>query len=70
MLVLSRKKNESIIIDGNISIQVLEVRGNKIRLGIKAPNEVSVMRSELKPFGMAPGTTTENSGSSIIAHAS
>ena len=54
MLVLSRKKNQTIIIDGNIEIEVLQVKGNSIRLGIKAPRDVRVLRGELKPFGMAP----------------
>ena len=47
MLVLSRKFNESIVIDGGIKITVVEIRGNKIRLGIEAPKEVGVMREEL-----------------------
>ena len=47
MLVLSRKKNESIIIDGNITITVVEVRGDKVRLGIEAPREVPIHRSEV-----------------------
>ena len=53
MLVLSRKKNETIVIDGNIEIEVLQVKGNSIRLGVKAPRDVRVLRGELKPFGMA-----------------
>ena len=47
MLVLSRKFNESIVIDGGIKITVVEIRGNQIRLGIEAPKEVGVMRGEL-----------------------
>jgi len=47
MLVLSRKKNECIIIDDNIIITVVEVRGDKVRLGIEAPREVPVHRSEI-----------------------
>ena len=47
MLVLSRKFNESIVIDGGIKITVVEIRGNSIRLGIEAPREVGVMREEL-----------------------
>mgnify|MGYP001817300636 CR=1 FL=1 len=47
MLVLSRKKNESIVIDGNIVITVVEVRGDKVRLGIQAPREVPIHRSEV-----------------------
>ena len=53
MLVLSRKKNQSIILDGNISIEVLQIKGNTVRLGINAPKSVRVLRGELKPFGMA-----------------
>ena len=47
MLVLSRKLNESIIIDDQIKITVVEIRGDKIRLGIEAPKDVSVHRREV-----------------------
>ena len=47
MLVLSRKKNESIVINEDIVITVVEVRGDKVRLGIQAPREVPVHRSEV-----------------------
>ncbi|MBR2695171.1 MAG: carbon storage regulator CsrA [Thermoguttaceae bacterium] len=47
MLVLSRKKNESIVINDNITIVVVEVRGDKVRLGIDAPKEVPVHRKEI-----------------------
>ncbi len=47
MLVLSRKKNESIIIDDQITITVVEIRGDKVRLGIEAPREVPIHRSEV-----------------------
>lgn len=47
MLVLSRKKSESIVIDGGIRITVVEVRGDKVRLGIDAPRDVAVHRSEV-----------------------
>ncbi|HAN99387.1 MAG TPA: carbon storage regulator, partial [Planctomycetaceae bacterium] len=52
MLVLTRKKNDSIVIDGRITIQVLQVKGGGIRLGITAPSDVSILRGELKPFGV------------------
>ena len=47
MLVLSRKKSESIIIRDDIVITVVEVRGDKVRLGIEAPKEVPVHRREV-----------------------
>jgi carbon storage regulator len=47
MLVLSRKKNESIVINDNVTIVVVEVRGDKVRLGIEAPKDVSVHRKEV-----------------------
>ena len=47
MLVLSRYQNESVIIDGNIKVTVVEIRGDRIRLGIEAPPEVPVLREEL-----------------------
>jgi len=47
MLVLSRKKNESIVIDDQIKITVVEIRGDKVRLGIEAPREIPVHRSEV-----------------------
>jgi carbon storage regulator len=47
MLVISRKKNESIIINDNIYITVVEVRGDKVRLGIVLPREVPVHRQEV-----------------------
>ena len=47
MLVLSRKRNESIVIDGSIVITVVEIRGDKVRLGIEAPREVSIHRQEI-----------------------
>lgn len=47
MLVLSRKRNESIVIDDRIVITVIEIRGDKVRLGIQAPVEIPVHRSEV-----------------------
>ena len=47
MLVLSRKKNEQIVIGSNVKIVVLGVRGNTIRLGIEAPPDVPIHRLEV-----------------------
>ena len=74
MLVLTRKKNESIIINAVIKITVVEIRGDKVRLGIEAPREIDVHRQEVyeqihgkRPEGTRqkthaspapPGTTT------------
>ncbi len=59
MLVLSRKLNESIVIDGTITVTVIEVRGNQIRLGIVAPKENTILRGELVG---AAGVDRENRG--------
>lgn len=57
MLVLSRKKNESIVVDDAIVITVVEIRGDKVRLGIEAPREVPIHRSEVyAAIHREPGT--------------
>jgi len=48
MLVLSRKANERILIGDDVEIVVVEVRGKRVRLGIKAPGETRIIRAELK----------------------
>jgi carbon storage regulator len=48
MLILSRKKDESIIINGNIRITVVDFRGDKVRLGIDAPKDIIVHRQEVQ----------------------
>ena len=62
MLVLSRKKNESIVINNDITIVVVEIRGDKVRLGVEAPKEVPVHRREvydaIKRNEAANGTET------------
>ena len=47
MLVLSRKPKESIIINGNMTVSVLRVDNDNVRIGIEAPMEVPVMRQEI-----------------------
>ena len=48
MLVVSRKKNEVVMIDGCIEIRIVSVRGDKVRLGITAPREIPVHRGEVQ----------------------
>jgi carbon storage regulator len=57
MLVLSRKKNESIVIDGGIVIEVLQISRDQIRVGVTAPAAVKVLRGELRPFSQQPATS-------------
>lgn len=52
MLVLTRKANEAICIGDEIRVTIVEVRGNKVRLGIEAPAEIFVRRAELPPREM------------------
>lgn len=59
MLVLSRKKDESIIINGNITIVVTAIQGGRVRLGIEAPRDVPVHRLEVD--NVLKSDTTEES---------
>ena len=56
MLVLSRRKNESVTLDGQIVVTILEVKGGVVRIGINAPRSVSIVRTELigTPKGESP----------------
>ncbi len=47
MLALSRRKNESLVIDNNIEVTVLEIRGDQVKIGITAPKEVPIYRKEV-----------------------
>ena len=47
MLALSRKKNEAIIVNNNVEITILEIKGDQVKLGISAPREVPVYRKEV-----------------------
>ena len=47
MLVLSRKLNDEIVIEGDIRIKVISITGNAVRLGIEAPQQIAIVRSEL-----------------------
>ncbi len=47
MLALSRKKNEAIVINNNIEITILEIKGDQVKLGVSAPKEVPIYRKEV-----------------------
>jgi len=61
MLVLSRKVNETIVIDSGISIKVLKIRGTKVQLGIVAPQGVRIHRQEvMAALAAAAGATADD----------
>lgn len=66
MLVLSRKKEESIRIGDEITIKVISVKGGGVRLGIEAPRDVSIVRSELLPVSDSENISPQPSCSRAI----
>jgi carbon storage regulator len=74
MLVMSRKKNESLVLNNDIVISVVEIRADKVRLGIVVPKDMPVHRQEvydaIMGSGIAPPIPTEiSSPSSALPHA-
>jgi carbon storage regulator len=68
MLVLSRKKNESIVINNDIVVTVVEIRGDKVRLGIVAPKEVPVHRQEVYDAIHGKNATAEAAAAPVVVH--
>jgi len=64
MLVLSRKLNEKIVIDGGIVVTVVKIEGGQVRLGIEAPGHVKVYREEIlkKPAGESTAKSLVGAG--------
>ncbi len=60
MLVLSRLVDEVIVIGDDIEIMVCDIRGDNVRIGIKAPREVQVLRKELTPDGNRKEAAAQN----------
>lgn len=58
MLVLTRKARETIIVGDNIVISVVEIQGNRVRIGVQAPGDVSIRRAELAPVLGTEGQPT------------
>ena len=65
MLVLSRQRDESIIIGDNIVITVVDIRGDKVRLGIEAPTEIPVHRQEVYELIQRENAQRRNSEQSV-----
>lgn len=65
MLVVTRKANESISIDDKIEITVLEITKDKVKIGINAPKEVKIFRSELKTLKQTNEQSAHASGTAI-----
>lgn len=77
MLVLSRQRDESLIIGNNIVITVVDIRGDKVRLGISAPTDISVHRKEvfeaiqrenLRAAGLNPDDWASTFAPAVAAH--
>jgi carbon storage regulator len=70
MLLLSRKKKQSFIINGNIEITVLDIQGDKVSIGVSAPRELTILRKELletKEANMAADLSSDrNKAANII----
>jgi carbon storage regulator len=64
MFLLSRKPGERIVIDGRITVAVIEVQGNQVRIGIDAPDQVPILRGELACRQEGPLHTDRNGGPS------
>ena len=66
MLVLSRRPNESIIVNGNITITVLEIRGDHIRIGIDAPRDITIHREEIHAELAAANKNASNTNADAL----
>jgi len=66
MLILSRKLNESIVIDGRIIVKVLRIERDTVKLGIQAPSELPVHRQEVFDLIQRNKLASQNAGSGII----
>ncbi len=56
MLILSRKAGEKVVIDGNITLEIVRIQGNRVTVGIAAPSNVKILRGELDEHPSATQT--------------
>jgi carbon storage regulator len=68
MLVLSRKPGEKVLIGNDICLEVVEVAGNRVRIGIQAPGHVPIFREEICPALPAVGANTEKRMQHAVGH--
>jgi carbon storage regulator len=66
MLVLSRKSGQRLVIDDDIVITVLKVRGNQVRIGIEAPASVRIRREEVHELSYAAAADWDNDGVALM----
>ena len=66
MLVLSRKVGEKVVIDGNITVEVVRIQGNRVTLGLVAPADVKILRGELDP-SVLPSNRSDDSNQALMA---
>jgi carbon storage regulator len=68
MLVLSRKSGEKVLLGGEITITLLEIQGNRVRIGIEAPGQVAVLRAELsRPAPRVKGAGLPSGGGESVS---
>ena len=70
MLVLSRKVGEKLVIGNDITVEIIRIAGNRITLGLAAPADVKILRSELQPTAAAVSSGKEVAQSAPFLHAS
>ena len=70
MLVLSRKKGQNIVADGNVKVSILDIRGNTVKIGVQAPKDVRILRGELEDWqepSVPAATPSEQASENWIA---
>ena len=66
MLILTRRVDESLVIGDNVTVTILGVKGNQVRIGVDAPRDVTVHREELAKLQHPQGGATVNRRSAVV----